>query len=110
ARKSKRPLHAFLLSVAHTPYPIPTLTHRRVQGYSNLAYGAQVLQYFSYWTPVGTTWNFHEAPIAADGARTPTYDVVKAFNAELNAVRGVFLGSEVESVGHTGDAIPVGTT
>ena len=110
ARESKRPLHAFLLSVAHTPYPIPTLTHLRLQGYSNLAYGAQVLQYFTYWTPTSTTWNFHEAPIAADGARTPTYDVVKAFNAELNALRGVFLGSKVESVGHTGGAIPVGTT
>lgn len=81
-----------------------------MQGCSHLAYGAQVLQCFAYWTPTSTTWNFHEAPIAADGARTPTYDVVKAVTAELNALRGVFLGSQVESVGRTGDAIPVGTS
>lgn len=110
ARQSKRPLQAFSLSVAHTPYPIPTLPHLRLQGYSNLAYGAQVLQYFTYWTPVSDIWNFYEAPIANDGRRTPTYDIVKAFNAELQAVRGVFVGSEVDSVGHTGDAIPTGTT
>lgn len=110
ARQSKRPLQAFSLSVAHHPYPIPTLTHLRLQGYSNLAYGAKVLQYFTYWTPVSDIWNFHEAPIAVDGTRTPTYDVVKAFNAELQAIRGVFVGSTVESVGHTGDAIPAGTS
>lgn len=110
ARQSQRPLQAFALAVAHTPYPIPTLAHLRLQGYSNLAYGAQVLQYFTYWTAVSPTWNFHQAPIDVDGTRTPTYDVVQAFNAELQAVRGVFLGSQVESVGHTGDAIPAGTT
>jgi hypothetical protein len=110
ARKANRPLYAFILSVAHTPYPIPTLAHLRLQAYSDLAYGAQVLQYFTYWTPTSTVWNFHEAPIAADGSRTATYDLVKQFNAELQAVRGVFAGSQLESVGHTGDAIPVGTT
>jgi hypothetical protein len=110
ARKSKRPLQAFALLVAHNPYPIPTLAHLRLQAYSNLAYGAQVLQYFTYWTSASSVWNFHEAPIAADGTRTATYDLVKGFNAELQAVRGVFVGSQVESVGHTGEAIPAGTT
>jgi hypothetical protein len=110
ARKAKRPLQAFVLSVAHTPYPIPTLAHLRLQAYSDLAYGAQVLQYFTYWTPTSTIWNFHEAPIALNGRRTETYNLVKKFNAELQAVRGVFVGSQVESIGHTGDTIPVGTT
>jgi hypothetical protein len=110
ARRANRPLQAFALLVAHHPYPIPTIEHLRLQAYSNLAYGTQVLQYFTYWTPESTVWNFHEAPIAVDGKRTPTYDLVKTFNAELQAVRGVFVGSAVESVGHTGDAIPAGTT
>ncbi len=109
AREAKRPLGAFVLAVAHTPYPIPTIAHLRLQAYSDLAYGAQVIQYFTYWTPVSTVWNFHEAPISADGKRTATYDVVKQMNAELQAVRGVFVGSEVESIGHTGVAIPAGT-
>lgn len=109
ARDANRQLQAFALLVAHTPYPIPRLEHLRLQAYSNLAYGSQVLQYFTYWTPVSDVWNFHEAPISADGKRTPTYDLVKEFNAELNAVRGVFVGSHVESLGHTGEALPVGT-
>ncbi|BBO32569.1 hypothetical protein PLANPX_2181 [Lacipirellula parvula] len=109
AREANRPLWTFALLVAHTPYPIPTLAHLRLQAYSDLAYGTDTLQYFTYWTPVSTIWNFHEAPINPEGKRTPTYDLVKAFNAELQAVRGVFVGSQVESVGHTGAAIPAGT-
>lgn len=109
ARDSGRQLQAFALLVAHTPYPIPTIEHLRLQAYSNLAYGSQVLQHFTYWTPVSDVWNFHEAPISADGKCTPTYDLVKAFNAELQTVRGAFVGSHVESLGHTGDAIPAGT-
>lgn len=109
AREANRPLWTFALLVAHTPYPIPTLAHLRLQAYSDLAYGTDTLQYFTYWTPVSTIWNFHEAPINPEGKRTPTYDLVKAFNAELQAVRGVFVGSHVESVGHTGAAIPAGT-
>src|SRR5690606_20765749 len=35
AREAKRPLGAFVLSVAHNPYPIPTLTHLRLQAYSD---------------------------------------------------------------------------
>lgn len=110
AREAKRPLGAFVLSVAHSPYPIPTLTHLRLQAYSDLAYGAQVIQYFTYWTPVSNVWNFHEAPISPDGKRTATYDVVKQMNGELQAVRGVFVGSQVESLGHTGEALPAGTS
>jgi hypothetical protein len=110
ARNANRQLQAFALLVAHNPYPIPTIEHLRLQAYSDLAYGAQVLQYFTYWTPVSDVWNFHEAPIAVDGKRTPTYDLVKTFNAELQAVRGVFVGSHVESLGHTGDLLPAGTT
>jgi hypothetical protein len=110
ARRADRQLQTFALLVAHTPYPIPTIEHLRLQAYSNLAYGTQALQYFTYWTPVSDTWNFHEAPINVDGERTPTYDLVKEFNAELQALRGVFVGSKVESLGHTGDAIPAGTT
>lgn len=58
-----KPFWAFALSTAHTPYPIPTIDHLRLQMYSNLAYGAQLLQYFTYWNPGTETWNFHEAPI-----------------------------------------------
>jgi hypothetical protein len=109
ARKASKPFWAFALSVAHGPYPVPTIAHLRVQVYSNLAYGAQGLQYFTYWTVPSDTWNFHEAPILPDGRRGAVYDRVRHVNREVHALRGVFLGSTVTSVGHTGDKIPPGT-
>jgi hypothetical protein len=110
ARKANRPLWAFVLATAHNPYPIPEVSHLRLQAFSNLAYGSQAIQYFTYWTSKSDVWNFHQGPIEVDGTRTPTYDRVKQMNAEIQAVRGAFIGSKVVSVGHTGAAIPHGTT
>jgi len=110
ARNAGKPFWAFALAVAHNPYPVPTLAELRLQVYSDLAYGAQGIQYFTYWTPPGGTWNFHEAPIDSAGARTAVYDRVKELNAEIQKVAGVFIGSKVVSVGHTGTELPRGTT
>jgi hypothetical protein len=110
ARKANRPVWAFALAVAHNPYPIPTVAHLRVQAFSDLAYGAQAIQYFTYWTHKSSVWNFHQAPIEVDGSRTPTFDRVKQVNGEIQALRTAFLGSAVIGVGHTGAQIPHGTT
>ena len=109
AKKADKPFWAFALAVAHGPYPVPTMAHLRVQMYSNLAYGARGLQYFTYWTFKSDTWDFHDAPILPDGKRSPVYDLVRDLNRELQAMRGVFVGSIVVSVAHTGDNIPAGT-
>ncbi len=106
---SGRPFWAFALAVAHDPYPVPTPAELRLQVYSNLAYGAQGIQYFTYWTPTGTIWNFHQAPIDSTGARTEVYDRVKEVNAEIQMIAGVFMGSKLVSVGHTGAELPRGT-
>ena len=102
------PFWAFALSTSHNPYPIPTLAHLRMQMYTNLAYGAQCLQYFTYWCPTPGKWNFNNAPIEENGIRTDVYDVVKTMNEELQARAGVFMGAKVLGVYHTGE-IPVGT-
>jgi hypothetical protein len=109
AREAGKPFWAFALAVAHGPYPVATLPHLRVQVYSNLAYGAQAIQYFTYWTFSSDTWNFHEAPLTTDGKRTPVYERVKEVNGELRGLSGVFVGSKVVSVGHTGKDLPRGT-
>jgi hypothetical protein len=109
AKKANRPMWAFVLSVAHTPYPKAELAHLRVQAFSDLAYGAQVIQYFTYWTLPSKQWNFHEGPIDPDGKRTATYDRVKQVNDEVHALARVFVGSQVLGIGHTGDAIPSST-
>jgi hypothetical protein len=108
ARKADKPFWGFTLSVAHGPYPVATIPHLRLQAFSNLAYGAQGLQYFTYWTVPSTEWNFHEGPILPDGKRGVVYDRVKQVNAEVRTLSRVFAGAKVESVGHTG-ALPAGT-
>ena len=117
ARKKEIPFWAFALSNAHTnpgsapgdPYPVPTVADLKLQMYSNLAYGAQVLQYFTYWGMKPTWMDYKGAPMTAEGKRTVIYDRVKAVNAELQQLAGVFLDSKVISVTHTGSQIPQGT-
>ncbi len=109
SRRAGVPFWAFALSTAHDPYPVATRASLRLQIFSNLAYGAQGIEYFTYTTPGTQTWNFHNAPIDDNGRRTEVYDLVRELNREVQALAWVFLGAEVVSVGHTGERIPVGT-
>ena len=103
------PIWAFALATAHSDYPVPTLADLRLQMYTNLAYGAQCLQYFTYWCPGTETWNFHEAPINDDGTKSSTYDVVREMNQELQARAGVFVGATVKQVRYA-ETVPYGGT
>lgn len=109
ARKADKPFWAFALTTAHGSYPIPTADQLRLQLYADLAYGAQCIQYFTYWNPDTTTWNFHQAPITQNGKRSPVYEIVRQMNHELQARADVFVGAKVQSVGHVGDVLPIGT-
>jgi len=109
AAKANKPFWAFALTVAHGPYPIPTLAMLRLQVYSNLAYGAQGIQYFTYWTPKYTPWNFHNGPITLESKRSEVYDKMKLMNSEIQNLSPVFLGAKLVSVAHTGKSIPLGT-
>jgi len=104
------PFWAFSLSTAHNPYPVATRAAMRMQIFSNLAYGAQGIQYFTYTSPGTETWNFHNAPIDANSQRTEVWDRVAEINCEVKALTKVFLGAEVVKVRHTGANIPVKTT
>jgi len=108
ARKAGKPFWAFALSVAHGKYPVPTIAQLRLEIFSDLAYGAQGIQYFTYWTPVDTAWNFNTGPITADGKRTIVYDRIRQVNGELKNIGSLFSGARVISVSHTGD-LPQGT-
>lgn len=104
------PFWAFALSTSHKPYPIPTMASLRLQFYTDLAYGAQGLEYFTYWCPETSVWDFNNAPISQDGKRSPKYELVKAMNAEIQARAGIFIGDKVLQVRHTGKTIPPGVT
>lgn len=108
--RSMQPFWAFVLSTAHGSYPIPTAAHLRIEAFSALAYGAQCIQHFTYWTPPTDTWNFHSAPIDEHGKRTPVYELVKNLNREIQSLAWVFLGAKAVAVGHTGNKHIEGTT
>jgi hypothetical protein len=110
SKKTGLPFWAFALSLAHAVYPVPTVGEIKLQMYSNLAYGAQALQYFTYWNPGSDPmYDFNYAPIDLGGKRTDVYDRIKSVNQELQNIAGVFLGAKVVSTGHTGKWIPDGT-
>jgi len=109
AAKVSKPFWAFALTVAHGPYPIPTIPALRMQIYSDLAYGAQGIQYFTYQTPPDPQWDFNNAPITKEMKRNQVYDMVKLMNQEIKALSPVFLGAKVVSLAHTGKNIPTGT-
>ncbi|HCN83100.1 MAG TPA: hypothetical protein DIT07_05685, partial [Sphingobacteriaceae bacterium] len=107
ARKLDKPFWAFALASSYNQlHPIPTLGALRLQLYSDLAYGAQGLEYWAYWMSQG----LRNAPIGLDGKRTMTYDKIKEVNKEIQNLAGVFMGSKVASVTHTGTVIPRGTS
>ncbi|NLE28982.1 MAG: hypothetical protein GX629_04855, partial [Phycisphaerae bacterium] len=106
AKQKGIPFWAFALSSPHYDYSMPTLAHLRFQMFSNLAYGAQGLQYFTYWMCIADSIS---GPMDLDGNRTPIWYIVQEMNAEIVGLSPVFFGAEVMSVGHTG-SLPSGTT
>ena len=106
---SKKPFWGFVLSTPHAVYPQPTISMLRLQVYSNLLYGAQGIQYFTYWTyATDGQHRYHDGPIGVDGKRTNTYYLVKKMNQELKQVKSLFDGAVITNVGHL-TKIPQGT-
>lgn len=107
ARKAGKPFWAFALTSSLGPYPIPTIAQLRLQVYSNLAYGAQGIEYFTYWTP-SVKYNY-PGPISTKGERSEVYNRIKLMDKEIRNLSNVFWGAKVVSVFHTGKIIPPGT-
>jgi hypothetical protein len=111
SRKADKPFWAFALSTAHWDYPVPTLSDLRLQVYSDLAYGAQCIQYFTWFDPCcDPMWGDgadDNAPVRIDGTKSPTYYTVQSMNKEIKALSKVFHGSKVLWTAHTG-TVPKG--
>jgi hypothetical protein len=116
AKKAGKPFWAFASTTNFDDRHLTpqTLASMRLQVYSNLAYGAQGIQYFTYWSATSLNTPSSEdqrgAPISAAGKRSVVYDRVKLMSEEIKNLSGVFLGSKVVWVRHTGSGmIPGGT-
>ena len=116
AKKAGKPFWAFALTTNYddghlTPQ---TLAAIRLQVFSDLAYGAQGIQYFTYWSATSVNATSVEdqrgAPISAAGKRSVVYDRVKQMSEEIKTLSGVFLGAKMVWVRHAGKGmIPTGT-
>jgi hypothetical protein len=116
AKKAEKPFWAFALTTNYddghlTPQ---TLSAMRLQVFSDLAYGAQGIQYFTYWSATSVNAPSSEdqrgAPITADGKRSVVYDRVKQMSEEIRNLSGVFLGAKMLWVRHSAKGmIPTGT-
>lgn len=110
ARKVNKPFWGFAQSILFDNlHEAPSLATMRVQMFTNLAYGAQGLQYFTYWQPVSPAEDFRGGPMTLDGKRTSVYDHIKTLNQEIKNLSGVFYGSKVKQLQYTGNKIPLGT-
>jgi hypothetical protein len=96
------PFWAFALTIKHKDYRRPSESDLRWQQYSNLAYGAKGLWYFTYWAPVGWSgWDQRAIVDATDGSRTELYDWVRALNHAVRDMGQVLLGLTSTDVTHT---------
>ena len=115
SRQHGIPFWAFTLCCREWQREDPTLENIRLQCNTNLAYGAQVNQYFVYHNTSGTNY----APLLSGWARdasgnyveypttyTSAYDYCKAYNTEMHNRGYVFAGSDVYKVCYTFASAP----
>lgn len=103
AKKHNKPFWGFALATTHsivepeeTYYPEPTLGQIRLQVFSNLLYGAQAIQYFTFAGIVDSKTL----------QKKQAFEIIRHVNSEIHAYSDVFAGCKVLGVWHTGDTIP----
>ena len=100
-------LWAFTLVTPHAVYPSPTIGHIRFQLWSDIAYGARALQYFTFVTPGGTDFDWGSGLVDKQGRPGPAYPLAREANAEVRQVEGLILKWKSVGVYHS-EPVPEG--
>ncbi len=109
ALKAGVPFWAFTMSCQiYPPYPQPKESWIRLQLYSDLAYGAKGLQYFTYALPHSNAEDFRTAILDTKGKRTYLYNIAKRVNAEIHSLETIIEQLNSIEVYHT-EPLPKGT-
>jgi hypothetical protein len=96
------PFWAFALTIRHFNYRRPSESDLRWMHYTNLAYGAKGLWYFTYWGPTGwDNWDEQAIVDPRDGSPTELYDHVKRLNHAVLEMGEVLLSLRSVDVFHT---------
>jgi len=109
SQKSNKSFWGFACATIHFDYLEPKIEGIKLQHFANLLYGAQGLQYFTYWTDPFWKKDYSYAIVDSKGDPTPTYHIVKKVNEQIQRLAWVFLGAKADAVFHTGNEIPQGT-
>ncbi len=82
---------------------VPNANELRFLNYTNLAYGAQGISYFNYWTPTPYTGGIQPNP---DGTQTSVYIALQSINPQFTAIAKQV--QSLQSIGayHSGDQPP----
>lgn len=95
----------FVRTGVNDRYWFPTEGKLRLQAFSNIAYGAQGIQYFTYRVSTGV----ERAILEKDFSPSPLYDIVSRINKDIHAIEKYILGAKKWTVWHTGSKLPKGT-
>ena len=103
------PFWAFTMTCEIDPaYPTPGEAWIRLQAFTDLAYGARGIQYFTYGLPYSEVENFVTAILDKDGNKTYLYDIARRLNAEIHALAPAI--KRLHSIGvYHSEPLPKGT-
>lgn len=96
------PFWAFALTIKHGHYRRPSESDIRWKQFTNLAYGAKGLWYFTYWGPTDWDgWDNKAIVNPKDGSTTEIYEYVKKINHAVLDIDDILLGLKSIDVVHT---------
>ncbi len=96
------PFWAFALSIQHFHYRRPSESDMRWMQFTNLAYGAKGLWYFTYWGPENwENWDKIAIVDPKNGAKTALYEQVKTLNHTVLGMGKTLLDLTSTGVAHT---------
>ena len=94
------PFWGFIRTGVTKDYLEPCEGELRFQAFSNLAYGAKGIQYFTYSSPRG----YESALLDSAYNKTPNFYVVKKLNRDIQKIAKITLEAELEYVWHFHDS------
>ena len=105
ALQAGRHFWAFGVTIEHNGYAgryrRPSESDLRWMQFSNLAYGAKGLWYFTYWGASTLPGFSHTAIVGNDGTQSELYEMVRAINTTVQAAGQTLLRLQSTSVVHT---------